>query len=129
MVSAGSETDWAEVDTAGSVILTLGATLEATTPEVCCSGIEVDSAAEVLDSEVDVSLTTPVGASKIPEEEMERVVSGTEIDPAWVVGAARLLLLAISELAGTAELVTASEVGATTMLEPGALDTRAASVG
>lgn len=90
MVSAGRETERSAVET-GSVTLTLEAPLEtAALLDAFSSGVEVASGwlVDVFDSAaLEVSVTTPVGARRMPDEDTDAVASGTELENASLVGA------------------------------------------
>lgn len=77
----------------------------------------LDSAVEVA---IELGVTTPVGASRIPDEDAE-VGSSSELETAAVVESESLVAGALefnaSELAPTTELGTASEVERATVSE------------
>lgn len=77
----------------------------------------LDSAVEVA---IELGVTTPVGASRMPDEDAE-VGSGSELEATVVVGTkslvAGLLEFTTSELLATTELGTAPEVEETTVSE------------
>lgn len=100
-VSTGRTTELARDDTSGSVVLTLGIALGATAlDDVSWSETEVrpGSLVEVVGSTLDVGVTTPVGAKRIPDEDTDVVGSDSEVGAGWVLETASMLVLASSEV-------------------------------